>query len=685
MAFNVITIDSKVNQADQFLESFSETDKTYYYMFYGRHYPYISGVVPEIGNSRQEINIDAYSNMIFAKRILPSDVCLSIPRVDWTSGIVYTQYDHRNQDLFGGNFYVGVQEGTNYNVFKCLFNNNGSISGVAPSFAAFSLVESADNETYDGYYETADGYQWKYMYSISDSEMSKFSTNRFIPLIANTEVSDFAISGSIDVVLVENPGAGYNNYFAGEFTANSDVGYLGNSFFYAIRSTNNTSPSSVNSFYSGCIMKITEGRGAGQYREVANYVNSGNARYVVLNEVFTIAPDSTSKYEITPKVTIDGISDAEAIGRAIIGIGNSVSHVEILDRGSGYFTAEARILQPNVAIESNTVVLVPIVSPPGGHGFSAKTELGAGFITISVVTTGDENGLIAPGQKFGQIGILKDPLFSNVELTTVKVSNTSIPGRDGSFIDGEVVSVFNPILQAATVTVTNASSLIVSNNPATMPPNNLVFPDGKAYIQAPNSVWYAANVIASNSTTLTLGNEITFSSNAAMLYISYSNTTGIHLSSTPSTMNIANASPFFRRNDTVIGLTTFSVAKIVDIQINNKMINDFTNINQLSIISIDNPVSTLSPDNFISDESNTSSCFVHSYANASHLYVTNIKGNMDAGTILTNETGLASITVADKYVGQIVKNSAQIVYIENHELVNREASTSQTKKLTIGF
>jgi hypothetical protein len=685
MAFSLITTNSKVNQSEQFLESFSETDKTYYYMFYGRHYPYVGGVVPAINESDQSVNIDAYSNMIFAKRILPDDVSLSIPRVDWTSGVVYKQYDHRNSNLIDSKFYVGVQEGTNYNVFKCLFNNNNAVSEVAPSFVAFSLAESVDTETYDGYYETSDGYQWKYMFTVSNEEMSKFATTRFIPLIANTTVSDFAISGSIDVILVENAGSGYDNYFYGEFSDGSDIAYSGNSFFYAIRATNNASPSSVNTFYSGCVIKITEGTGAGQYRDIVNYINDGSVKYIILDEIFTVTPDITSRYEITPKIAIDGISENTAAARAIIGTGNSISKVEILDRGIGYSTATARILQSNVAVETNTAILTPIISPPGGHGYDSKTELGAKYVTISISITGDENGLIPEGQKFGQLGILKDPLFCNVELTTVKLSNTGAQGRDGSFLDGETISVFNPILQISTVTVSNSSVVVTTNNANSMPPNNLVFPDGKVYIQAPNNAWFVSNVVSSNSTTLTVADEPTFTSNSATLHISYPKITGRHVSSTSATMNITNASPFFAVGNKVIGLTTFSVAEITNIEINNVAIDDFVTVNQLSVISFENPVSSFSQDDFISNESNTTSCYVHSYTNSNHLYVTNIVGNMNNGTILTNSSGSASITVVDKYPGQIVRNSAEIIYIENHELVNRESSTSQTKKLTIGF
>lgn len=686
MSLPALTKDFKVNQAEQFLESFYEPEKTFYYMFFGRHVPWTNGVVPEVFTSAQSTDIDTYNHMLFAKRIGPNDACLSIPRIDWVTGVVYTQYDHRLEDLKDKNFYVGVVEGDNYNVFKCLYNNGGSVSTVAPSFAAFSLVESADTETYDGFYETADGYQWKYMYTISNEDFIKFSSNRYIPLIANSEVKDFAVSGSIDVIQIENSGSGYNNFFAGEFSLGSDIGYLGNNTYFGIRSTNGVSPSSANDFYNGCIMKITAGRGAGQFRTVIDYINNGSARYVILDDSFTISPDTTSSFELSPKVTVVGRAQTNAVGRAILGQGNGISQVEILDRGKGYFTASAKITQSNVAVESNTAILVPIIPPRGGHGFNPSTELGAHWVTVSTKVVGDENGAIQAGQKFSQVGILRDPMFSNVEISTVKYSNTAVPGRDGSFVDGETIISFDPIIQAGSVTVTSGNNLVISTNTDILSINSISYPNNRAFVRSANGEsWFVSNIVSSNTSHLVLQENCPFTDNAANLIISYSNTSAIHLSSTPSASYVTNATPFFANSDPIIGLSTFTTAVINGIEINNNAINDFSVINQLSIIAISDPLSTFAADEYLSDSDNVNSCYFHSYANASHIYVTDVIGDMAAGVVLRNPSTSASIVVANKYTGELVPESGSVIYIENHEPVSRETSNAQTKKITVEF
>lgn len=686
MSLLKLTDDFKVNQAEQFLESFSETDKAFYYMFFGRHIPWTNGAVPDVEVSAQVTDIDTYNHMIFAKRIADTDVCLSIPRIDWVTGVVYTQYDHRTVDLKSENFYVGVLEGDNYNVFKCLYNNNGAVSTVAPSFAAFSLVETADTETYDGFYETADGYQWKYMYTAGDVAFTKFASNSYVPLIANTEVSDFAVGGAIDVVQIETAGSGYNNFFAGEFALGSDIGYLGNTTYFGVRTANNVSPSAANGFYTGCIMKITAGRGMGQFRTVTDYINNGSARYVILDDAFTILPDTTSTFEISPKVTILGRATANAVGRAILGTGNSVIQVEMLDRGAGYFTASAVIEQSNVAVESNTAVLVPIIPPKGGHGFNQTTELGAHWVTISTTVTGSENGVIPTGQHFAQVGIIKDPMFSNVELTTVKYSNNATAGRDGGFVEGETIIVFDPVRQAGSVSVVSGNTFVVSTNTTLLSMDAHIFPHDRAFVCAANgSEWFVSTIVSSNATHLVMQESCPFTDNAAILHKSYSNTSAIHVESGPTYSYVTNATPFFANNDSIIGLTTYSTAVITAMEINNNTINDFNVVKQLSSIAISSPLSTFTADEYLVDADGVNACYFHSYANASHIYVTGVIGDMAAGTILRNPTASASIVVANKYNGELVPESGSVIYVENHEPVSRETSTTQTKKITVEF
>lgn len=187
-----------------------------YYVFAGNHLDYEGNTVPEPSDSQQDLIANTYANMIFGKRVTTSDVKYMIRRENWESNTVYTMYEHDNEDLYSNNFYVVVDEGSFYHVFKCLYNNNGEPSTVQPDFA-HSTQETDLFDANDGYYKTSDGYQWKYMYTIEQTTFDRFATASYIPVVANTEVVNAATDGSIDVIKVVSGGSRYDNNFESAF------------------------------------------------------------------------------------------------------------------------------------------------------------------------------------------------------------------------------------------------------------------------------------------------------------------------------------------------------------------------------------------------------------------------------------------------------------------------------------
>ncbi len=169
---------------------------------------------------------EVWRNMISAKKVLPSEVSHAIPRFDWNGGTVYGIYDDTNSVLYNGNngrpFYVVNSE---FNVYKCIWNNYGATSTVEPTEVLTS-----------GNFETSDKYVWKYMYTISASDAFKFYTPNYVPVnlilsdpgdgcssIGNQyQVQQNSVDGSIDVVYrqsfvdsgvtYDGSGSGYINY-----------------------------------------------------------------------------------------------------------------------------------------------------------------------------------------------------------------------------------------------------------------------------------------------------------------------------------------------------------------------------------------------------------------------------------------------------------------------------------------
>jgi len=415
----LVTNKFHVHNAREFIETFTEPQRNFYYFFYGKPTEFADdSVPPEIEDNTNGTLIDVYNNMIGAKLILEADTSLMVPRYNWTSNTVYEPYRHTSVDLFNEEFYVVVTEGGgSYSVFKCLDNASGIASTQPPAFA--------DTSANDDFYFTSDGYQWKYMYQFDSATHNKFATTDYIPVVTDDDVSGNAVDGAIDVVIVESGGNNYNSYTNGVF---QQISVGGNNVIFTIEAYS----SSNADFYTGSAFKVVSGTGSGQLRTIVGYSVAGSVKRVVIDEPFTITPTTSSTYEITPAVTLTGDGEDFSARATVNATSNTIHSIEIINRGSGYTWATAVVtgntgivdVDSNTAIEADTATITPIISPPGGHGSDAPYELGGKFVGFSMnldKTAGASK--IEDSNDFRQIGIIKDALFSNVELTLTSVTS----------------------------------------------------------------------------------------------------------------------------------------------------------------------------------------------------------------------------------------------------------------------
>lgn len=255
-------IKFRVNNAEQFKESVSEpSPNTNLYLVYGKVSAWANDSSPALANSSVGTEYEIWSNMIAGKKILGNDISHIIPRFNWTANTKYIAYDHRNTNLYDGNtqFYVMTSD---YNVYKCLANNNGANSVVEPT-AINPLAPT----------ETSDGYAWKYMYTVSDSDLLRFATQNYIPvktIPANEgslqwSVQENAVEGAIYSIVVSNTGSGYTN------TSNILVTIAGDGNSAEATATINTTSQTVTTIvltdygqnYTQATVSITGGGGTG--------------------------------------------------------------------------------------------------------------------------------------------------------------------------------------------------------------------------------------------------------------------------------------------------------------------------------------------------------------------------------------------------------------------------------------
>jgi hypothetical protein len=215
----IVTKDFRHNNALQFFESWSETNKTTYYLFVGRPQPFSAttgggtDAAPPTPLDNIEEPYAYYRDMQSAKLLLTGDRVYAIPRHNWTTGTVYDMYraDYGATvnaavvqtaaggiDMWATGTQMYVLNSAN-NVYKCMNNNAGGTSTTEPTGTSTSE------------FTTADSYVWKYMYTLSTTQITNFLTTDFMAVATNSTVSAAAVPGSVSQYIVANGGAGYTN------------------------------------------------------------------------------------------------------------------------------------------------------------------------------------------------------------------------------------------------------------------------------------------------------------------------------------------------------------------------------------------------------------------------------------------------------------------------------------------
>ena len=736
MAKKLVPAEFKTHLINQIIESVTERANTAYYAFVGDHET-VASTLEEINQPTEtvrQLNSEVFRNMIFGKKMSADDIRFVVNRNNWVSGTKYEMYDDQLVELQDKNFYVLVDEGSFKHVYKCLYNNNGAASTSKPLFANAKY----DGDLYvagDDYYETADGYQWKYMYSITSTVFNKFATEKYIPVVANTVVQDNAIEGSIDVIRVTFAGKQYDNYITGAKFEVADINRVtstiidgaaaGSAEAHFTSSKANQiyrikiGAEQTTDFYKNTVLYITSGVGSGQYRTVEKsaYISDLGGVFVQLDEQFTTLPNETSTYEIMPKVQIigDGNQTANAEARAIIdpAASNSVNKVEMLNVGKNYSFATASVLTGNpvsnngITVSPTAATIRPIIPPQGGHGANTVIEFGARRLSFYMKYNRDEAGLIEPTNSFAQFGIIRDPQFANVAIYTTEAS--------GDFVDDETVYQFSKIQIGSTGTFTSNTQLAASIKDTVDDRGyDLHFNTGdwiflKTETTTPQ---YLLTKVAAGSSSNTINlavtpDWVTATDTDVTAYYVHMQSDGIisnKQAPVPGNTSITtgilvnNCRPFFTKGSFIYGGTSKQVATIAGIDINSRIGQAdadfrFADYNQmLKIIGdsvIDGP--------FTEDETvtqGTSSAQLHSsvmsQSSSTTLSLTNIQGNFNTFTNLQGSVSGAQLVgsssnALDIRYGDLDPNRGAILYIQNDIPVDRDENQSEEIRVILEF
>ena len=243
----IVTDQFRILNANNFVESVENTNNSYY-VFIGLSNPTGAPTLAGYGRTsdwnssdKTPAPTDSFSyrahsgdTMMFGKKISSANIRRIIRRVDWTSGSRYEiyrdDYSATNQSpltlanrLYDANYYV---LNSDFKVYICIDNGSsgdnvlGNISQDEPTFTDLEPSKAGTS---------GDGYVWKYLFTVSPSDIIKFDSTEFITVPNNwltstdAQIRSVRENGNSDVnlnqikhVYIENSGTGYANGLAQE-------------------------------------------------------------------------------------------------------------------------------------------------------------------------------------------------------------------------------------------------------------------------------------------------------------------------------------------------------------------------------------------------------------------------------------------------------------------------------------
>jgi len=236
----IVTDQFRILNANNFVESVENTNNSYY-IFIGLSNPAGTNTLVGFGrttdwDTNTPAPTDSFSyrkhttdTMMFGRKISSANIRRIIRRVDWVSGNKYEIYrddysannpspNTKANSLYDANYYVLNKD---FKVYICIDNGSsgtnptGNVSQDEPTFTDLEPSKAGTS---------GDGYVWKYLFTISPSDIIKFDSTEFITVpngwstSTDTQIRNVRENGDSDVnlnqikhVYIENAGVGYKN------------------------------------------------------------------------------------------------------------------------------------------------------------------------------------------------------------------------------------------------------------------------------------------------------------------------------------------------------------------------------------------------------------------------------------------------------------------------------------------
>ena len=458
-----------------------------------RFYVVASGItsfeeVQEEKESEYDAFLNIWSQTVFGKK---ADLVPVARRVEWTANTFYTQYDDRNEDISTEDFFV-IDPDTKY-IFKCIEN---------PATTSNTQPLSANNP---GEYPSlaigtpftlSDGYTWFFMGEVDSEDEALFGTSNYIPILANTTVTNAAIDGALFVIDVESEGSGY-------LTLSGKTGVPFGSSTNRVRIPGNTLNAS---YYANSGILIANTSGGIEVRQInsvtvntSDPVNPFTEIVLVAGQNFTAGfLELGQDFIISPYVDITSKTGSGAEAYSVVGDDGQIQRIIVTKYGTGYRDATA-VIRSAPDIGSGATIR-PIISPSGGHGSNIFDEL---YIdSFAIASKFDANNFPIEA-KYSTLALLKNPTYraNNApfyEQSFVQTVDLPLDGSvalpeftSGEEVRGNVVDGNTSRVPSGLVTFANSSVIQLTGIDGDFGPNQTLIgqTSGEIVYTANASVW----------------------------------------------------------------------------------------------------------------------------------------------------------------------------------------------------
>jgi hypothetical protein len=439
---SILTIAQRVAIANDLITNWSSSNV---YLGIGAESPYAANdsLVP-LPNQSIAYQNEIYRNLIALKKVTAASISFMVPRVDWSTGVTYSQWDDQT-DMYSTTKFIALSGNVSVSNSRTLIGANttfttqispgnlvyvagdGEIVGpqilqVTDIFSNTSLnvntafVGNIVSNTLFLVNETAPSYAKNfYTRNAYDQVFICLFNNGGVP---STVMPQLSLGGD----LPENPYIITSDGYKWKYLYTIPAGQK-QLFFSSDWMPVFSDPVTVENALNGRLdVVLIQNGGSGYNQNVASNTAS----------ILTVVGDGTGA-NLSAKVSATG----------------TIFDINVLNGGQNYTTANIVVTAGTTGVGAN---LRAIIGPQGGHGFNPVEELGATTLMISIQLSGTEGGTLPTGASVGtgvfdyrQLVLVQDPVLraggiaSNTNYGTVTtVSVQTLPAGQFFSIDETV-------------------------------------------------------------------------------------------------------------------------------------------------------------------------------------------------------------------------------------------------------